>query len=379
MNQKGFAPLLILLVVLAIAIVLVVVVSISPKKDLLKPKLSPSPDSLASPSARVVSRPDWKYYSDFNIGFQIQYPPTFQVKDEGPNEEFIAISKGSAVSGNTPPILDTVSFTDSNKNRFTLNIYPKSPDPSLNTNVNNLHEFSGYCGTHAAQKTLVNKIFTEAGLTYKQVVQVDPKGVNLTDYCIFAPEGNLMVLRNNTGATVIAMKQMLTTILYSNQKDQDGKTLYMDKNNKFALRFPTDFKMSSASADFIPPYGLENLLVNFRKEGYKNEKSQFSQVANVSVSMSTDVLNCLKDFPGNTSINGTDYKTRSDGGGATGHSIGFTSYRTLHSACYEVQTSIQTSTGSGDGLSDAEDAVTQDKTALQKDMSAILKSLNFSN
>lgn len=177
------------------------------KPNIIKMVATPTPEISPTPAAVLVGQDDWKTYTNTEFGFQMQYPKEFGVSD----------ITGKEATPSSPAVLSKIAFTDSNKNQFTLNIYPVSGNPDVNTNVNNLEEKTGYCGSVSATRTLISRVFNENGLDYKQVAQVDKIGRNLADFCFFNPQGNPMVLRNNTDSTVIAMKHMISTLVFDSQ------------------------------------------------------------------------------------------------------------------------------------------------------------------
>lgn len=219
MKQKGFTPIIIL-----IFFVILVVIGYfaykfySPKAPAFNPSPSPKPTIDTSPSAN----PDpnliigWKTYTNPGYGLEIKYPKEFTYKDIGSNNDERTSTKSAAIVRSRPEILDRVAFTDSNKNQFTLNYYAISADSNSNTNVNNLYEYSGYCGTQFAERTLSSKVYQVNNLSYKMVSQIDPNGKSLTDFCFFNSAGNLIVLRNVSGSTEIAMKLILSTVKLTN-------------------------------------------------------------------------------------------------------------------------------------------------------------------
>ncbi len=208
MRQRGFSPVFILPII-AFLVIFVFLTIRQLKPRIIKILSTPTPVSSGSPiatSSGIINQTDWKTYTNTKYGFQMQYPKEFTIQ-ENPQES----------TPSAPLALDKISFTDSNRNQFTVNIYPISSDPEVNTNVNNLEEGTGYCGSRLAQSTLTSNIFTDNGVTYKQVVRIDSKGRNLTDFCFFAPVGNLIVLRNDTGSTIIAMKRIISTFVFNTQ------------------------------------------------------------------------------------------------------------------------------------------------------------------
>ncbi len=206
-GMQGFAPIIVILPVVAFLAVFIFLIFKSVKTKI--PNALPTPTPIASGGATPVAAnpPDWETYTNEKFGFEMQYPKEFKYQDNGPYQ----------ATASAPLTLGTISFTDSNKHTFSVNVYAPSGDPSVNTNVNNLQEYSGYCGTQFATRTIVNKILTENGLAYKEVAQVDPKGRSLTDFCFFSPAGNLIVLRNNIDSTVIAMKHIISTFRFTSQ------------------------------------------------------------------------------------------------------------------------------------------------------------------
>jgi hypothetical protein len=370
--NSGFAPILIIIgVVLLISLVLAFTM-FSPKNTGKKgfipnptPTLTPMPT--AEPNPYIVSIADWKTYTNTQFGFEFKHPKEFSAFD----------IYGKEATPSTPLVIGKIVFSDSNKNQFSVNIYPVSTNPSVNTTLNNLQEYTGLCGQSVVDRTIVSKVFTENGVSYKQVAQVDKKGRNITDFCFFSPGGNPVVFRNNVDSTVIAMKQIISTLLFSGQTDTSGRTLYINGTDSFSVKFPKDFTLSAEAKDFVPPHGLPALIADIRKEGFKNEKSGYSQVANFAVSSGGELANCFTGLSGKVSLNGTDYKSQKLLNSATGHSVEGTVMRTVNGKCYEIQASIQSSLGSGDDSANIKAEIEVDRQKLQTQLDSILSTFTF--
>ncbi len=205
-GRQGFATIIVILPIVAFLAVFIFLIFKSAK--IKTPNISSTPTPIASGSAEPISvnPADWKTYTNSQFGgFEMLYPVAFAYMDEGPK----------SASASSPATLDTISFTDSNKNRFTLNIFPVSADRSVNMAVDNLTQYNGLCGYPNMQTTLTNEIKTAGQITYKEVAQVDIKGRNFADFCFFSPSGNLFVLKNNVDSTVIAMKHIISTFRFT--------------------------------------------------------------------------------------------------------------------------------------------------------------------
>lgn len=364
MQQRGFT-LPILLIFLAIIVFILIIFFKSTKPSILIPKPSPtaSENTVTSPEPFIST---WKIYTNTQFGFQMSYPKEFK---------FVNIGAKSAESS-ASATLGTIEFTDSNKNKFSVNVFPVSFTPVFNTTENNIFEYSGECGNTNTTQTLLNKVFNEGGRSYKQVVQVNAGGTVLTDFCFFAPSGNLLVLKNNTDSTVIAMKQIMESFIFNGQTDKSGNRLYIDQINKFAVRIPKTFTLQNATPDIIPPGNPFEVLINFRRQGLKDEKSSFSQIANFRVSKSSDVTSCLDSLSDITKINGTDYKTTMATLQSPEQSSEYKVFRTIREGCYEVSTSVETINGQSSTAIN-ESQIQADRLNLNTSLASIVNTFTF--
>lgn len=162
----------------------------------------------------------------------------------------------------------------------------------------------------------------------------------------------------------------------------DWKTYTSIENNLYFM-YPPDFDIVSADFNFIPAYNLSNPIIDLRKLGFTNKTSQYSQNANFVVSTSKDTTNCYV-FDDNSSvvdiqtINSITYKTIKISNGATGHSIDGTIYRVINNkTCIEIETSIQSETGSGEGLDKLQASIQVDQEKLQVEMDQILSTFRL--
>jgi hypothetical protein len=175
---------------------------------------TPSPDvSAILPDPTFNPTAGWKEYSNTDYKFSLKYPKEFALKDDGPNGINYNATEAAKLAGTELSTERVISFTDTNKQRFTLNIYPASDKPDLAA----LPEYNGKCGVAGADRTLVNKIAKEGSINYKLIYQ-NLGGKTLTDYCFFNGAGNLLVLRNINSSTEITMKLILSTITFQASK-----------------------------------------------------------------------------------------------------------------------------------------------------------------
>lgn len=212
MKQRGILTLLILAVLAVSGYFAFIFYSQKLPESITTPLPVPPLDASGSPNPNPSLIIGWKTYTNSTYGLEMKYPKEFTYKSIGSNQDEIASTRSAVIARSRPEILDRIVFTDSNKNQFTLNFYAPSSDSNSNTKVGNLFEYSGFCGTQFAERTLASTVHQVNNLSYKVVSQIDPNGKSLTDFCFFNTGGNLIVLRNELGSTEIAMKLILSTV-----------------------------------------------------------------------------------------------------------------------------------------------------------------------
>jgi hypothetical protein len=218
MKQKGN----ILIIVVSVLAILVVVGFLSiqkpASKSQLTAKITPSPQETSN-TVKATPAPStdpsliigWKTYISPAFSFEIKYPREFSYLDNGPASSETPATTSAQLTSDQARIADKITFTDSNKKSFTLNVYPLSADPNSDTNLINFNSFAPICALPAGG--LSSKV---GDLAYNQVYRTGPKGESLVYFCLFSPKGNLIVLRNNSGSTEIAMRLMLSTLKFAN-------------------------------------------------------------------------------------------------------------------------------------------------------------------
>lgn len=126
-NQKGFVPVIIILIVLIGFVGVYYLGTLKPKNVVVNPTSTPtvsnSPSSVATfKSATSDPITEWKTYQDNNMGFEIKYPIEFNVtKELIPN--------------------DGIQITLSSKNRNILIIKRTNVNPITNKEFGSLEEF----------------------------------------------------------------------------------------------------------------------------------------------------------------------------------------------------------------------------------------------
>jgi len=209
MKQKGFAPIIIL-----VLITLAVTGYFGYKNYWPKPQTLTTPTPIAdqAPNGNLAN---WKTYTNQEFGFSIKYPSDYSLHDDGPNEVEQQKEKGQQISGTQPAILDTITFSNLAKNQFSISIFPKTP----NADINNVYEFSGICGTQFADKTISNQISQLGNIQYKRVQQSLPDKKVMTDICLYNFNGNLITLRSSDSSTSNLLDQILSTFKFLNQEE----------------------------------------------------------------------------------------------------------------------------------------------------------------
>lgn len=160
---------------------------------------------------------------------------------------------------------------------------------------------------------------------------------------------------------------------------------YTNTQYNFEFKYPDDFTILDHSEDYIPPYELGTPIVIARKVGFKNDKAQYMQDVNFSISKSPDISKCYLDYNGQTItdrklINGTDYYVTFARGAGAGHSIGGQRYHIIkNNLCFEISSINETSTGSGEEFETLKKQVDQDMKLLTGELDQILSTFKFTN
>lgn len=168
--------------------------NVTEKGGPLAPTNEPVAAMLATPSA--TTDPSliigWKSYTNADFGFSLKYPKEFAYLDNGSASSEEPATTSAQLASDGAKIADKVTFTDSNKKSFTLNLYNDPLSSGLDVSL---------CGKDGNNNS-------------KPIYKTGSKGENLVYFCIVSPKGNAIVLRNSSGSTEIAMKLMLSTIKF---------------------------------------------------------------------------------------------------------------------------------------------------------------------
>jgi len=156
--------------------------------------------------------------------------------------------------------------------------------------------------------------------------------------------------------------------------------IYSDANNKIVLQYPPTFTLGKTADAYIPPYNLLTLVVALHKDGFKDAKTQYSQEGFLTISKSDDTKGCYAGESAAQKIILADtvFHLTKVRGAALGHSIFGNMYRTVKgNTCFELETVIETQTGSGEGLDALQNQISQGEQQMQTDFNQILKTFAF--
>jgi hypothetical protein len=274
---KSKSPLLMIFIVIILLLALGAAGFFAYQNWQLKQQVSqalPTPTSFISPAPVIttITTPDptanWKIYSDSKYGYSFKYPSDYLYKDNGPNNVQLSLENNpkALTSGTQPAILDTITFSNSANNSFSINIYPKSSSPQFNTNVNNFYEFSGVCGTQFADKTVLNKISNLNGMDYKEIQQNSADGKVLTDICLLNATNNPIILRSLDNSTSSLITKILSTFTFTSNSvtstTSNWKT-YTDPSSEFSFKYPLNFSPGSGGTVMSPITGTSKLVYAF--------------------------------------------------------------------------------------------------------------------
>ena len=155
-------------------------------------------------------------------------------------------------------------------------------------------------------------------------------------------------------------------------------------NSQYSLEFkyPESFVTLNESHDYISPYNLENLIILVRKQGFQNAKARYSQAANFAISTSSNLSNCYSynsnKITDKQTINGVEYYVSQSFGVGAGNAIGGKILRVIkNNFCFEVSSTLNSRTGSGEGLVDLMPQVQQDENNLRNELDQILSTFKF--
>ena len=171
-------------------IVILALIVIGESFLLLKQEVSVPLPKPIPPKQTQDETANWKTYRNEEYGFEIKYPPDYNLTLVGPNEEQRRIERGEQISGTIPPSFDTIIFEGVDNERFSIEIY-YPPYRELNQD----YGFAGQCGSQFFDETLINRLISINAKKFLERRQLYKENKIRIDYCFVSGTNNLITLR----------------------------------------------------------------------------------------------------------------------------------------------------------------------------------------
>lgn len=165
-----------------------------------KPMPLPAPTLILKPTPTPNPTADWKTYTNEKYGFEFKYPETFEYLSLGPNEEQKQLNNGQQISGTVQPSLNTLDFSNMDKNKiFSLGIFNKTDKPLSPTGYSDQYLYLfGACDLRSLNekpKSVKNIVLNDNNILR---VEISENNKYLSCYYLKNKESNLLVFSSST-------------------------------------------------------------------------------------------------------------------------------------------------------------------------------------